>query len=320
MALLGAAAALPVTRGHAQLTYPDHPIRLVVPFAPGGGFDAIGRFWADRIRPALGSVIVENISGGGSSLGAAAVARANPDGYTLLLAGSGALVVNPAAASRALYDPIADFQPISLTAIHCFALAVHPSLPVRSLAELVDYARKNPGKLSYGSAGTGSLNHLTGELFKSLIGAPDIVHIPYRGAGPAINDLISGHVPMIVPSMNGQVIELHRTGKLRIMAVTSPARLKGAPDIPTAVEGGVADMVSQNYVGLFAPAKTPMDIVERVHQANRTALIDPKWNHQLEASGFEAADDMSPAHLAAVLKGEIARWVPVIKAVGLKLD
>ncbi|MCC7348024.1 MAG: tripartite tricarboxylate transporter substrate binding protein [Variibacter sp.] len=319
--LAGALAAPALLRpARAQGAYPDRPIRLVVPFAPGGGFDAIGRLWAERVRTALGSIVVENIAGGGSSLGAANVARAQPDGYTLLLAGSGALVVNPLASTRKLYDPVADFEPISLAAIHCFALAVHPSLPVTSLAQLLDHARAHSDTMAYGSAGTGSLNHLTGELFKSLTGLDKLLHIPYRGAGPAMNDLISGHVPMIVPSMNGQMIELHRAGKARILAVTSPQRLKGAPDIATAVEGGVAGMVSQNYVGLFAPAHTPPEIVARIVQANETALVDPRWASQLEASGFEAVPDMSPTHAGAVLKGELARWAPVIRSIGLKLD
>jgi tripartite-type tricarboxylate transporter receptor subunit TctC len=322
--LLGGAAAAGVLLGHsrvlAQSAYPQNPIRLVVPFAPGGGFDALGRAWAERIRPALGTIVVENISGGGSSLGAAAAAKAQPDGYTLLLAGSGALVVNPIASSRKLYDPVADFQPISLLAIHCFALAVHPSVPAQSLHELVEYARKNRGTFSYGSAGAGSLNHLTGELFKSLAGLPELVHVPYRGAGPATADAISGHIPLIVPSMNGSVLELHRAGKLRIIAVTSPRRLAGAPDLPTAAESGLAGLISQNSVGLFAPARTPQPVVERIHHANREVLRDPAWGQQLAASGFEAADDLNPAHLAKVLAGEIAGWAPVIKSLGLKLD
>src|SRR5712691_9332829 len=180
----------------AQSKYPDRPIRLVIPFPPGGSFDAVGRSWADRMKALLGTVVIENQGGGGSSLGAAAVARAQPDGYTILLAGGGALVINPIASSKPPYDPVRDFEPISLVFAHAFALAVHPSLPVRTLTDLVDYARSNPGRMSYASAGAGSVNHLTGELFKSLTVLPDIVHVPYRGAGPAITDLISGQVPM----------------------------------------------------------------------------------------------------------------------------
>jgi tripartite-type tricarboxylate transporter receptor subunit TctC len=319
--LAATAAALPATSRIARAqAYPARPIRLVIPFPPGGAFDAIGRPWAEKMKTLLGTIVVENIGGGGSSLGAAAVARAQPDGYTILLGGGGALVINPIASSRSPYDPIKDFEPISLLAIHTFALTVHPALPVRTLAELVDYARNNPGKLSYGSAGVGSLNHLTGELFKSLVGVPDIVHIPYRGAGPAMTDLISGHVPMIVPSMNGQLLEFHRAGKVRILAVTNPERLVGAPDLPTALEAGINGMVSQNLLGLLAPAGTPKPIVDQIAAATRACLADRSFQDQLVASGFELPPDSSPERMRRFVEGEIARWTPVIKAVGLKLD
>ena len=192
----------------AQARFPERPIRLVVPYAPGGVFDAVGRPWADRMKALLGTVVIENIGGAGGSLGAAAVARAQPDGYTILLGGGGALVINPVAASRTPYDPIKDFEPIALLVVTGLALVVHPSLPVHSLGELIAYAKANPGKLSYGSAGVGSVNHLTGELFKSLTGTPDIVHVPYKGAGPAVTDLISGQIPMVMPNVTGQIIEL----------------------------------------------------------------------------------------------------------------
>jgi tripartite-type tricarboxylate transporter receptor subunit TctC len=319
--VLGGAAALQ-TAAHpafAQSKYPERPIRLVIPFPPGGAYDAIGRGWADRMKALLGTIVVENVGGGGSSLGTAAVARAQPDGYAILLGGAGGLVINPLT-SRTPYDPIKDFEPISAVAVHCFAISIHPSLPVRTLTELVDYARNNPLKVSYGSAGVASLNHLTGELFKSLAGAPDIVHVPYRGAGPAVTDLISGQIPMAVPSMNGQVLELHRSGKLRILAVTSPERLKGALEIPTAVEAGIRGMVSENLVGLLAPAGTPKAIVDQIAVATSSALSDENWQRQLIASGFETAADSSAGRMRRFIEDEIVRWSPVIKAVGLKTD
>jgi tripartite-type tricarboxylate transporter receptor subunit TctC len=319
--LTAGAAALPaVSRIASAQAYPARPIRLVIPFPPGGAFDAIGRPWADKMKGLLGTVVVENVGGGGSSLGAAAVARAQPDGYTLLLGGGGALVVNPIATSRPLYDPLKDFEPISILALHAFALAVHPSVPARTLTELVDHARSNPGKVSYGSAGVGSLNHLTAELFKSLIDMPGLVHVPYRGAGPAITDLISGHIPMAVPGMNVQVLELHRAGKLRILAVTNPERLAGAPEIPTAIEGGIAGMISQNVVGLLAPAGTSKAIIDQVAAATKVCLSERSYQEQLVASGFEIPADSSPERMRRVFETEITRWTPVIKAVGLKLD
>src|SRR5438552_8709552 len=256
----------------AQAKYPDRPIRLVVPFPPGGGYDAVGRPWAEKIKPLLGTVVVENQGGGGSSLGAAAVARARPDGYTILLGGSSTHVTEAILKSRPLYDPIKDLEPISNVAVSAFALAVHPSVPARTLQEFVAHVRANPNKLSYGHAGVGSLNHLTGEMLKSLAGIPGLVQVPYRGSGPATTDTLAGQVAMVTPAVTAPLLEYHRTGKLRILAVTSPARLIAAPDIPTAVEAGVPGMVSQQLIGLFAPAGTPQAIIDQIASATRLAL------------------------------------------------
>jgi tripartite-type tricarboxylate transporter receptor subunit TctC len=245
--IAGASAALSVISGFATAqTYPSRPIRLVVPFPPGGAFDALGRPWADKMKPLLGTVVVENIGGGGSSLGAAAVARARPDGYTILLGGTLPHVNEALLKSRPLYDPVKDLDPIASVAVNFLGIAVHPSVPAQNLKELIVHAKANPGKLSYGHAGVGSTNHLTGELFKSLAGLPEIVQLPYRGAGPAIADLISGQIPMAVVAVTGQVIELHRSGKIRVLAVTSPVRLTAAPELPTAAEA--------EFPGLIVPA------------------------------------------------------------------
>src|SRR5262245_52709243 len=272
--LLGllAAAALAPLRALAQAKYPERPIRLVIPFPPGGVYDAIGRPWADKMKSLLGTVVVENQGGAGGSIGAAAVARAPADGYTLLLGGGGSQIINPIAATRPLYDPNKDFEPIALIAITGLAVAVHPSQPLQTLKQLIDYAKANPGKLSYGSAGVGSFNHLTGELFKSLAGTPDLVHIPYKGAGAALTDAVSGHIPVVIPNVTGQVIELNRSGRLRILAVTTPTRLAALPDVPTAIEAGLGGMVARNFLALFAPAGTPQPIVAQIGQATRTAL------------------------------------------------
>ena len=208
-----------------------------------------------KMKPLLGTVVVENQGGGGSSLGAAAVARARPDGYTILLGGSSTHVTEAILKKRPLYDPLKDLQPISNLVVAAFALAINPAVPARTLKEFIGYAKSNPGKLSYGHAGVGSLNHLTGELLKSLTGTPDIVQVPYRGSGPATADAISGQVTMVIPGVTGQLIELHRTGKLRILAVTGPARLIAAPEIPTAVEAGFPAMISQQLIGLFGSGR-----------------------------------------------------------------
>jgi tripartite-type tricarboxylate transporter receptor subunit TctC len=304
----------------AQSKYPERPIRLVIPFTPGGVNDTIGRPWANKMKGLLGTVVVENVGGAGSSLGAAVVARAPPDGYTILQGGAGSHVINPIATEHPLYDPIKDFAPITILGVTGLAIVTHPAVPVRTLKELVEYAQANPGKLSYGSSGVGSMTHLTGELFKSLIHAPNIVHIPYKGGGQLITDLIGGQIQMIAQSVTGQVIELHRTGKLRMLAVTSPARLIAVPDIPTAVEAGLPGMVSQNFIGLFAPAHTPRPIVDQIAAATRAAMVDPGFQQAFVASGFEPYIDSSPDKAERFVEDEIARWTPIIRAIGLKIE
>jgi tripartite-type tricarboxylate transporter receptor subunit TctC len=319
LAALSARALAPL-RAFAQSRYPERPIRLVIPFTPGGVNDTIGRPWANKMKTLLGTVVVENIGGAGSSLGAAQVARAAPDGYTLLQGGAGSHVINPIATEHPLYDPIKDFEAISILGVTGLAIVVHPALPVATLQELIAYARANSGKLSFGSAGVGSMTHLTGELLKSLMHAPDMVHIPYKGGGQLITDLIGGQIQLIAQSVTGQVIELNRTGKLRMLAVTSPARLIAAPDIPTAVEAGLPGMVSQNFIGLFAPARTPRAIVEQIAQATRSAMADREFQQAFVASGFEPYVDSSPDKAKRFVEDEIARWTPIIKAIGLKLE
>ena len=306
-------------RAPAQSNYPDRVIRLMVPFPPGGVYDAVARPWADRMKTSLGSIVVENMGGAGGSLAAAAVARAQPDGYTLLL-GGGLLVTNFIASSRAAFNPLTDFEPIYLLTVTGAAIVINPSLPVQDLKQLVDYARANPGKLSYGSPGTGSANHLAGELFKSLADAQHIVHIPYRGAGPAMSDLISGHIPMATPNVSINVLELHRSGKVRMLAVTTPNRLAAAPEIPTAVEAGLPGMIAQNFLGLFAPIGTPRPIVEQISAASRTALADPEFQRALVTAGTEPVLDSGPEKTRRFVEEEIARWTPIIKSVGLKVE
>ncbi len=293
--LAACAAVLPVvSRGasaqvYAQVyaqAYPSRPIRLVVPFPPGGAFDTIGRPLADKLKPVLGAVFVENIGGGGSSLGAAQVAHARPDGYTILLGGTLPHIIEALLKNKPLYDPVKDLDPIANVSVNTLGIAVHPSLPVQTLQELVAYAKANPGKLSFGHVGIGSVNHLAGELLKSLTGTPGIVQVPYRGAGPAITDLISGQIPMAVVAVTGQVIELHRAGKMRVLAVTSPTRLVAAPELPTAVEAGVPGLIVRNSLGLLAPAGTPKEIIEQIARATHAALAEPAFQRTLIEFGF----------------------------------
>jgi len=319
--LAACTAALPAfSRIASAQAYPSRPIRLVVPFPPGGAFDTIGRPLADALKPLLGTVIVENIGGGGSSLGAAQVAHARPDGYTILLGGTLPHVNEALLKNRPLYDPIKDLDPITNVAVNSLGIVVHPSVPAQTLQVLIVYAKANPGKLSYGHVGIGSVNHLTGELFKSLTGTPEIVQVPYRGAGPAITDLISGQIPMAVLGVTGQVIELHRSGKMRVLAVTSPARLIAAPEFPTAAEAGVSGLTERNSLGLLAPAGTPKEIIEQIGQATHTALADPAFQKTLIESGFEPDLDSNPKKFRRSLESDIAHWAPIVKALGVKID
>jgi tripartite-type tricarboxylate transporter receptor subunit TctC len=309
-----------VSRALAQAKYPDRPIKLVVPFVPGGVNDAVARLWADRVKAPLGTVFIENQGGAGGAVGGAAVARAQPDGYTILLGGAGSQVLNPIGMSRPLYDPIKDFEPIAIVATTSLTIVVTPSLPVRTLKELIAYAKANPGQLVYGSAGTGSMTHLAGEMFKSLAGTPDIVHVPYKGSGASITDVISGQVPIIVANVTGQLLELHKSGKLRMIAVTGPERLVADADIPTAVESGLNGMVSVNFTGLFAPAKTPKPIVDQIAAATASALASEEVRKNLIEQGMEPYRDSTPEKTRRFVEEDIARWTPVIRAIGLKLN
>jgi tripartite-type tricarboxylate transporter receptor subunit TctC len=301
----------------AQSKYPERPIRLIVPFAPGGLYDSTARPFAESVKPHLGLVVIENMGGGGGSLGAAAVARAQPDGYTFLQGGTPALVVNPIASTRLPYHPVKDFEPIAILGYNATLIGVHPALPVRTLKDLADHAKTNPGKLSYGSSGTGSMNHLVGERFKSLT-ATDIPHVPYRGAGPAMTDLISGHIPMVVQSASAGAFELHKAGKLRILASTGAKRRTS--DIPTVAEAGFPGLTSQNFIGLYAPRGTPKAIIEQVAQATRKAVTDKDLQRMFDTSGFTPDFESTPGKAQKLLDDEIAYWTPVIRAIGLKLD
>lgn len=311
-----AAACVLASTARAQ-SYPDHPVKLVIPFPPGGVYDAIGRPFAERLRPLLGAIVIENIGGAGGALAAASVARARPDGYTLLLGGSGALIVAPVASTSKAFDPVRDFEPIYHVASVGICIAVSPSLPVTSLSELVAYGKANPGRLSYATSGVGSWNHLTGEMFKLQAGLPDMVHVPYRGAGPALTDLIAGQVPVAFINVTGSVLAFHQTAKLRVIAVTTPKRLSGVPEIPTVTEAGFPGIVSQIFAGLFAPKGTPAPIIQRVAETTHAALAREELQKLFVASGFEANLESGPENMRQHLADEITRWTPIIKASGL---
>jgi len=318
--LAAGAVALPAASRIARAqSFPTRPIRLVLPFPPGGVFDIIGRPWADKVKTSLGTVIVENQPGAGGSLAAAAVAHAHPDGYTIFLGSSSIHLAELILRAHPLLDPMKDLDTISMVAMTAFAIAVHPSVPAQTLRQLVDYVKANPGKLTYGSSGAGTLNHLSGELLKSLTGITDLPHVPYRGAGPALADVIGGQIPMIIPAMTGQVLEFHRTGKLRLLAITNPTRLTAAPEIPTAVEAGVPGLVAQQALGLFAPAGTPQAILEQIADANRTAMADKPYRQSLIDAAVEPLD-WNAKRFNRFMTEEVARWTPLVRAIGIRLD
>jgi tripartite-type tricarboxylate transporter receptor subunit TctC len=318
-AFLSACSLAPLT-AVAQGRYPERPIKLLVAFSAGGVNDVVARQWADRVKTLLGTVYVENQGGASGTIATAEVARAQADGYTILLGSTSTMVLNPMTMAKVPYDAAKDFVPIAIIAISTTSIAVHASVPARTLQEFIAYAKSNPGKLSYGSAGTGTMSNLSGELFKQLTGLDHLVHIPYKGAGPGLADLVSGHVPIMTPNVTGQVLELHRTGKIRILAVNGTHRLEAASEIPTAIEQGVPDMIGQLFLGLFVPAATPNPIVDRLTEANHSAMADPEFRKVLVSSGLEASSDTDSEKARRFMEAEIARWGPVVKAAGFKVE
>lgn len=309
--------ALRPSPARAQGKYPSTTIRLIVPYAPGGVVDVVARNWTEQVKPSIGSIIVENLPGGGGTIGAAAVARAAPDGHTLLFGETSCLIIAPSLMAQPPYDPVKSFSPISMIATSSTSIVVHPSVPANTLEQFIKYAKANQDKVSYGSAGVGTVTHLAGESFKQLISAPAIQHVPYRGAGPAVVDAVAGVVPMITPNITGQILDLHRTGKVRILAVCAPNRLKAAPDIPAANET-LPGLVVQLTCGIVAPAGTPDAIVSQLADASTRIVKSAEFEKTLENAGMQARSDPSPAGAREFLTTEREHLLPVIKAAGLR--
>jgi tripartite-type tricarboxylate transporter receptor subunit TctC len=313
-----ATAVLLASAGFAQqgaASYPNRPIHLIVPSSAGGVHDVIARIWADRVRTALGSIVVENRSGGGASIAINAVAQSQPDGHTLLLGSTSNLVLREGLGNR-VYDAAKDLVAATVFATTSTSITVSPSLPTKTVKELITYIDANPGKLSYGSGGTGAVTHITGEMFKQMAGGLDIVHIPYKGMAPAMNDLMSGQIALGFVNITAQVIALHRSGKIRILAINAPSRLEAAPDIPTAIEAGLPDFVSQTFFGLFAPIGTPRAALKKIDQVTQAAWSDADFQKRLVEAGFEPMLGFGPERADAYLKQEIARWTPIVQKIG----
>jgi tripartite-type tricarboxylate transporter receptor subunit TctC len=316
MTLLAVVAAGASAQPAAGLAYPSRPLHLIVPFPPGGSTDILARVLGQKLSEVLEQpVVVDNRPGAGGSIGAEAAAKAAPDGYTLLMGQLGPLAVSPAIYKKLPYDPVKSFAPVCLMAIVPSVLVVNTSLPFSSAAELIAYAKKNPGRLTYGSAGNGSTSHLTTEYFKLATGT-DILHVPYKGVGPMLTDLVSGQVAM---GINGApaVMPHVTSGRLRALAVTSLARVPSLPDIPTLDEAGVKGFEANGWYGIVAPAGTPSAIVLRLNSGIRRAVGTPELRARLDAEGAIPAGG-TPEEFGALIASEIVRWGTVLKKAGIE--
>jgi tripartite-type tricarboxylate transporter receptor subunit TctC len=302
----------------AQAQYPDRPVRLVVPFPPGGGADNLARAIVPKAAQILGqSIVIDNKPGAGGNIGAAEVARAAPDGYTLLHGTNGTHGINQALYAKPGFDPIKDFVPIARFTIIPAMLVVHPGVPAGSVKEFIAYLKANPNKVSFGSAGNGTTSHLAGVLFQKLTGT-DIVHVPYKGGGPALAGLLAGDVQMMVELMVS-VYPNAKAGKLRGLAVTTKERVPTAPELPTLDEAGVPGFELAATDGVYAPAGTPKPIVDKLNAAFRQALEDPGVRENLASRGAFAVPG-TPEDLAQHVAREYPSWIRLVKESGAKLD
>jgi tripartite-type tricarboxylate transporter receptor subunit TctC len=298
-------------------TFPERPVRLVIPFPAGGSTDLVGRLVAEKMSEGLGQqVVVENRGGAGGNLGAAEVARATPDGYTILMGTVATHALNPAVYTKMPYDAAKDFAPISLLVTVPNVLVVHPSVPANTAQELIALLKANPGKYSYASSGNGTPLHLSGELFKTMAGV-DVVHVPYKGAGPALIDVIGGQVPIMFDNLPSSTQHI-KSGKLKGIAVTSPQRSPAFPDMPALTEV-LPGYETYTWNALFAPAGTPPEIVKKLNEEANKAVNDPKVKAKLaEFSATVVAS--TPEELGKHVEAELAKWAPIVKAAGAKID
>jgi tripartite-type tricarboxylate transporter receptor subunit TctC len=312
--------ALVLTLGFAATagaqSWPTKPIRYIVPYPAGGNTDITGRLIGQKLSEALGQpVVIENIPGGGANIGAAAAARAAPDGYTIFQGTGSTHGINSSLFPKLPFDPVKDFAPIVLLAESPLFLVVGPKLPVKSVPELVAYAKEHPGKLSYGSVGNGSAHHLAGELFKLRAGL-DMVHVPYRGSAPVLQDLMGGQIQL---AFDATALQLVREGRLRALAVASTKRWPSARDIPSMSEGGIPDFEVGGWFALFAPSGTPRPVIERINAEVNRILATAPVQQRLREIGLEPLGG-SPEQLAKHVAAELAKWPAIVKASGARLQ
>ena len=314
IAIILAGVATPVL---AQ-DYPTHPITLVVPFAPGGSTSIVGRVIADKMSQLLGQgIVIDHRPGAGGTVGTKFVAKSEPDGYTLLLGYTGTLAIGPSLYKEVGYDPRKDFAPIGMIGNAPSVLVVHPSFPAANVAELIAFAKANPGKVNFGSAGVGSVNHITGEYFARSAGIT-LVHIPYKGTGPALTDLLGGHIPMAlapIPPVHANV----EARLLRALAVTGKTRSNLMPNVPTIAETGLTGFEASLYYGLVAPAGTPQGVIDRLNTALKAALDSDEVKKQLAADGTEITPT-SPQDYADFIDKDEKKWSELVKASGVEQE
>ncbi len=314
--LAGGLAMLGAPRTRAEGAYPRRIIKLVVPYPAGGTTDLLGRLIADRLKGGLkATVIVENKPGAATTLGAEQVARAAPDGYTLLMATSTTLAINKMLYKQLPYDPVKDFAPVALVAAVPFVLIVNPSLPANTLAEFIAYAKSKPG-LAYGSAGNGSPQHLGAEMLKAAAGI-DIRHVPYRGSVPAMLDVMAGHIPFMVVDLQPALQQI-REGKVRVLGVTTRKRVAAAPDIPTLAESGLSGFELVAWQGVVAPAGTPRPIVNRLAAEIGEFVADPSTQQRFASIALEPLPPSTPESFAAYIKSEGERWATIVRRAGIE--
>lgn len=313
-AALAAGVAAPV---QAQ-EYPTKPIRLIVPFPPGGTTDIVGRLVADKLGAELGQpIVVENRAGAGGSIGSGAIASAAPDGYTLGIATVSTHGINPAIYTNLSFDAIKDFQPITNLAAVPNVMSAHPSVPAEDMASFIALAKQDPGKITYASAGNGSVSHMMGELFKMASGT-DLLHVPYRGVGPALNDTLAGQVNVLFDNLPSSLPHI-QAGKLRALAVAAPERVAALPDVPTFAEVGLAEVNDSSWFGLVAPAGIPEAVLSKVHKAAVTVLADPVVKERLAQLGAAPVGN-SPEEYAKQIADTIARNAAIAKQANIKVN
>jgi tripartite-type tricarboxylate transporter receptor subunit TctC len=311
-------SAVIATDAHAA-DYPTHPIKLVVPYAAGGPTDLFGRLVGDFLaRDLKQPVIIENKAGAQGAIGAEAVARSEPDGYTLFVTAASIFVLNPMLYKKLSYDPVKDFRMLAVITDTPVVMEVHPSVPARTVAEFVAYARQNPGKLNFGSAGTGGTIHLAGEMFKQITGI-EMTHVPYKGAGPALADLLAGNIQVMFDTMSTALPPV-KSGSVRALGVSSEQRSPDLPDVPTIAESGYPQYRVSVWYGIAAPAKLPDDVTAKISASLDRAMNDDTFRAQLEKIGFPVFRPRSAAAIKEFIDADVARWSAVIKAQNISLD